>query len=230
MLSHDEILKELVEGRIVISPFDKRNLGTNSYDVTLGEWYYREQAPKKLSGIFSEDALQRLYNPYDAEDVVRVWGKQIRAIEAQGFELDDFKLKNIRREDRIIVLNPGENILAHTNEFIGGRNGITSHMRARSSFGRSSITVCRCAGMGDVGFVNRWTMEISNNSQYYTIVLVVGRRIAQIAFEAVGPSGDYTEEGKYQSHLDLEDLREAWKPSMMLPRLHLDRECLVGDP
>jgi hypothetical protein len=35
---------------------------------------------------------------------------------------------------------------------------------------------------GDVGYVNRWTMEITNNSTHYSIPLVVGRRVAQIVF------------------------------------------------
>jgi len=40
----------------------------------------------------------------------------------------------------------------------------------------------QCAGWGDVGYINRWTMEITNNSRFYAIPLVVGRRIAQIVF------------------------------------------------
>lgn len=55
-------------------------------------------------------------------------------------------------------------------------------MKARSSLGRNFIEVCKCAGWGDVGYINRWTMEITNNSRYYSIPLVVGRRIAQIVF------------------------------------------------
>lgn len=55
-------------------------------------------------------------------------------------------------------------------------------MKARSSLGRNFIEICKCAGWGDVGYVNRWTMEITNNSRYYTIPLVVGRRVAQIVF------------------------------------------------
>ncbi|MCX8513508.1 MAG: hypothetical protein ORN26_00305 [Candidatus Pacebacteria bacterium] len=43
-------------------------------------------------------------------------------------------------------MRPGETILAHTNEFIGGRNHITTMMKARSSMGRSFIEVCKCAG------------------------------------------------------------------------------------
>jgi hypothetical protein len=60
-------------------------------------------------------------------------------------------------------------------------------MKARSTWGRNFITVCKCAGWGDVGYVNRWTMEIANSSRNKHIPLVVGRRIAQIVFFEVEP-------------------------------------------
>lgn len=38
ILTDREILKELKKGTIVIDPFDRKNLGSNSYDVHLGKW------------------------------------------------------------------------------------------------------------------------------------------------------------------------------------------------
>ena len=56
-------------------------------------------------------------------------------------------------------------------------------MKARNSIGRSLLNVCSCAGQGDVGYYNRWTMELYNqDNKVRSIVLVVGRRIAQIVF------------------------------------------------
>jgi len=99
-------------------------------------------------------------------------------------------------------------------------------MKARSSLGRNFIEVCKCAGWGDVGYVNRWTMEITNNSRNYLIPLVVGRRIAQIIFFETGPilGADYTSNGKYQSSQNITKLRKEWKPEMMLPRLWADKD------
>ena len=123
-------------------------------------------------------------------------------------------------------MRPGETILAHTQEFIGGKNHITTLMKARSSTGRNFIEVCKCAGWGDVGYVNRWTMEITNNSKNYIIPLVVGRRIAQIVFFETGPirEKDYAASGKYASSTNLAELKKSWKPEMMLPRLWADRD------
>lgn len=38
ILSDTQILKEIKEGNIVIKPFNKKNLGSNSYDVHLGKY------------------------------------------------------------------------------------------------------------------------------------------------------------------------------------------------
>lgn len=38
ILSDKKILKEIKRGNIVIKPFSKKYLGSNSYDVHLGEW------------------------------------------------------------------------------------------------------------------------------------------------------------------------------------------------
>ncbi len=220
-LSDKRILAEMKKDNIVITPFIRRNLSTSSYDVTLGEWFYAEQAPKHF---------QTIYNVYDKKHTERVWGKKpLRAVTAQElFKHYKFEFDGIAPSDKVILLEPGETILAHTNEFIGGRNTITTMMKARSSLGRNFIEVCKCAGWGDVGYVNRWTMEITNNSKHYSIPLVVGRRIAQIIFFEVGPildsKADYTKSGKYQSSQSVGELKRAWKPEMMIPKMYLDRE------
>ncbi len=210
MLSNSEILENIQEGGIVIHPFDPRNLGTNSYDVTLGEFYYREQ---RVS------CIKNVYDIYDEKEVNEVWGFPFKA---SGYYL--------KPGNQYIMVEPGETILAHTNEFIGGRYNISTMMKARSSFGRNFIEVCKCAGLGDVGYINRWTMEITNNSRFYSIPLITGRRIAQIVFFKTGSTvgDDYSTSGKYQNTPDLATLEATWRPEMMLPRLYLDREVVEG--
>jgi dCTP deaminase len=220
-LSDKEILAHREQGNIVIDPFNERHLATSSYDVCLGDWFYREQAP---------NTFRVLYNPWNKRNVDAVWGKPQRAqlaeeVPAEGRLLEE---EGVRPNDQVILIEPGETILAHTQEFIGGRNCVTTMMKARSSVGRNFIEVCKCAGWGDVGFTNRWTMEITNNSRYYTIPLVVGRRIAQIIFFYTGQilGADYTKGGKYQGSTEIEILRKEWHPEMMLPRLYKDREVV----
>ena len=218
-LSDKKILEHMKAGTVVIDPFIRANLATSSYDVTLGEWYFREQPPVEH---------KKLFNIYSKSDTERIWGtKPQRAQKAKdALKNFNFTYDGILPTDKVILLEPGETILAHTNEFIGGRETVTTMMKARSSMGRIFINVCKCAGWGDVGYVNRWTMEISNSSQHYIIPLVVGRRIAQLVFFETGPivSNDYSVTGNYQSSKNLKELKKNWKPELMLPRLWNDRD------
>lgn len=219
-LSDRRILEEMKKGDIIISPFKRANLGTSSYDLTLGEWFYREQPHSKYH--------HKIYNIYSKKHTDHVWGKKPHRAEKAKVTLQkyNFHWDGIRPDDQIIMLEPGETILAHTEEFIGGKNHITTMMKARSSFGRVFVAVCKCAGWGDVGYTNRWTMEISNSSTYYSIPLVVGRRIAQMVFFETGPilGDDYTKTGKYNKTTNLNRLKREWRPRMMLPTLWADRD------
>lgn len=97
-------------------------------------------------------------------------------------------------------------------------------MQSRSTWGRNGVAVCFDAGWGDPGYINRWTMEIYNLNQRHSVVLPVGERIAQIVFMKTGPvkSAYHDLSGKYQSSLDLEELKKNWSPEQMLPRAYKD--------
>jgi dCTP deaminase len=204
ILSDKEIEAARADGSLIIEPFDQRNLGSDTYDVRLGEFYFQEHQPAWRP----QPRLRTLFDPFSKDSVSNVWGKVCRA------------------EDSTILIKPGETILAHTLEFIGGVRGITTKMFSRSSVGRSMLGVCKCAGRGDVGYFNRWTMEITSFSQYHTIPLRVGMRIAQIEFLRVGETRQVygVDRGKYQQGADLSELMRTWQPEMMLPRLYNDFE------
>lgn len=220
VLSKPEILNHYKTGNIIIEPFNPKNLGNASYDVRLGKYFYRQATMDhtQLLNPFHQMSLEKMYPK--VEEAVRV--SEIRS------KLNP--LENLKPADQVILVSPNETILAHTLEFIGGRNGIksdtavTTEMRARSSIGRIGIAVCKCAGWGDIGYVNRWTMEITNFSTSI-IPLPVGLRIAQIIFHEVAridSEDTYNERGKYQTSADLKTLKKNWKPSDMLPKLYLD--------
>lgn len=212
-LSDRRIIEAIDDGDIIIMPYDDRNLSTSSYDVTLGEHYYAAS-----TGDWT-------YNMYSKGDTRLMWGDVQQAVLAKDI-LDEDELDGIDPNDKVILLQPGQTILAHTQEFIGGLNHITTMMKARSSMGRNFIEVCKCAGWGDVGYVNRWTMEITNNSQTHPIPLVVGRRIAQIIFFETGPirGADYNASGKYGSTKSVEQMVKDWKPEDMIPKMWKDRD------
>lgn len=185
MLSDKSIMWAMKAGNIVIDPFDKRQLGTNSYDCRLGEWYF-EQDRRLDVPLYSRVLF--------SQEVRDLWGEPRQAI------------------DDLIPVRAGATILAHTIEVIGGRNGYLAKMHTRSTVARSGLSVCRCAGVGDVGYIARWTMEISNHT-HNTIWLPVGARIAQMVFEFVGETlKPY--EGNYG--------QGTWGPMDMLPSAKSD--------
>lgn len=210
----------MLDGYIIIKPFDERNLKTSSYDVTLGPHYYVEKMA--YSPI-------NFHNPFDEKKVREMW----RYRRAKPLGETALRFNGISDDEEVILLGPGERILAHTLEFIGGMSKITTKMQARSSVGRNGISVCQCAGQGDVGYFNRWTMEISNHLERHTVPLVVGRRYAQISFfegEEIHPKDDYARDaGKYQRGLTVEQLEESWSHEMMLPRQWEDRESIAAN-
>jgi dCTP deaminase len=122
---------------------------------------------------------------------------------------------------KVITIHPGETILAHTQEFIGGRGTVTTMLKTRSSLGRCLVNVCKCAGWGDIGFVSRWTLEIQNSGQL-PVVLPVGARIGQIIFfRSSHPVDSYEVHGSYQkaSPYDMAAVKAKWTPTDMLPKL-----------
>src|SRR5947209_14442513 len=107
LLSDKRIMEEIERGNIIIEPFEARQLGTNSYDVRLGPYY------------FIPNHNMVTVNFTDEEDASAFW------------------LGPYYAEDGVIRIRPGDTILAHKKEVVGVRNGINIYMRSRSCLGRS---------------------------------------------------------------------------------------------
>ena len=104
-------------------------------------------------------------------------------------------------------------------------------MQSRSTTGRIGVASCFCAGWGDPGYINRWTMEVNNLNENEYVPLPLYYRIAQIVFSATGPVGtEYSKAtGKYQSVTAdrYEELAANWRPDAMKPRSFNDVADLV---
>ena len=220
--SNTQIKSAVEDGSIVCVPFTEDNVSEASLDFTLGHYFYKQE--------FEEDA--RVYNPFDESDVARYFKGPLEAMphkewcEKHGYQL----FNNIPEDHPIIVLRPGERILAHTHEFVGIRtHGGACEVKSRSSWGRNGVAVCFDAGWVDPGYINRITLEIYNLNKHEAVVLPVGERIGQLIFHTTGPvEGGYAEgrggiSGKYQHTDDLDELIASWRPDMMLPRAYKDK-------
>jgi len=220
--SNVQITNAVKDGTIVCVPFNEKHVSEASLDFTLGHYFYKQE--------YSEDT--RVYNPFDKSDVDRYFKGPLEAMpHAQWCEENGFTLfDNIPEDHPIIVLRPGERILAHTHEFVGIRpHGGASEVKSRSSWGRNGVAVCFDAGWIDPGYINRITLEIYNLNQHESVVLPVGERIGQLIFHTTGEiDGDYSDgrkgmSGKYQHTSDLDELIATWSPDQMLPRAYKDQ-------
>lgn len=206
-----EIDEAIAQGAIVIDPFHTQQLGSNSYDVRLGTHIWRRCLQKHIQTTNPTKGIISTSQNEHSEYVVEL-GPQMY-------------LNMYEQCDEQIYLGPNERVLAHTEEFIGGTvdkkrtYAVVAHMHAKSSTGRYGITTNLCAGFGDVGYINRWTMEIANLDPVGKF-LPVGMLIAQIEFSRVAvPRKIYgTDHGYYQAGADVVVVREAWRPEMLLPK------------
>lgn len=134
ILSDSAILTAIEKGDIVISPFERSQLGSNSYDVRLGSTL----KVYDLNGMDFDNQGQFFYidakkdNPtYEIE------------IPEEGF-----------------ILMPNEFYLGSTLEYTETHKHVP-FLEGKSSTGRLSINIHATAGKGDVGFCGNWTLEIS---------------------------------------------------------------------
>ncbi len=220
--SNTDILKAVQDGTIVSVPFREENVSEASLDFTLGYYFYKQEF----------DERSKVYNPFDEDDVARYFKGPLEAMphrewcDRYGFK----EFKNIPPDHPIIVLKPGERILAHTHEFVGIRaEGGAAEVKSRSSWGRNGVAVCFDAGWIDPGYINRITLEIYNLNKHESVVLPVGERIGQLIFHHTGAvAGSYAKgrggvSGKYQHTDNLDELITSWRPETMLPRAFKDK-------
>lgn len=223
--SNTEIRQAVQDGTIISVPFNPKHVSEASLDFTLGHYFFKQE--------YREEAT--VYNPFDKTEVARYFKGPLEAMphkewcEMYGYQL----FKNIPENHPIIVLRPGERILAHTHEFIGIRtNGGAAQVHSRSTWGRNGVAVCFDAGWIDPGYINRITLEIYNLNEHESVVLPVGERMGQLVFYKTGEvDGDYAEgrggmSGKYQTTSNLKELIANWKPEDMLPRGFRDERTM----
>ena len=221
--SNTDIKAAIADETIVCVPYNPDNVSEASLDFTLGHYFYKQEYQPEATGV---------YNPFDRADVDRYFKGPLEALphkewcEKHGLTL----FENIPADHPIIVLRPGERILAHTHEFVGIRaHGGACEVKSRSSWGRNGVAVCFDAGWVDPGYINRITLEIYNLNMHESVVLPVGERIGQLIFHKTGPvEGDYSDgrggmSGKYQHTDNLDELIRTWKPEDMLPRAYKDQ-------
>lgn len=131
VLSDVKILEERDAKRILIEPFNPAQLNPNSYDVCLGRYL-------KVWKGGPDDA----YDTKAPEKVEHLW---------ELVDLEDYP--------NGYTLLPGVPYLGHTNERCGSWKYVPEY-HGRSSTARIFLN-SHLGGLGDVGFDDQWTLEIS---------------------------------------------------------------------
>ena len=183
MLTGSEIIKQRENGNIVIKPFVKDRVQPNGYDITLGRYFYRYS--NLLGSVYpSEENVDSINKIFTLYDSY-----------TGGF-----------------ILRPYEKVLAHTNEVIGTNDFYVAELATRSTLARYGVDICGSAGFGDVGYVNKWTIELLNTT-CNSITLKSGMRVGQVYFTKLEGETNIIYDSYYNANTDKE-----WKPEDMLPK------------
>ena len=181
MLTGQEIIDQVTNKRIFISPFEKNRVNPNSYNLRLSD-IILEVVPDK-NGVIDPRS------PYDV--------KQVMPIDRDSsIFFGDRKLTD--ENAKAFLLEPHKLYLSSTIETTGS-DFYVPMLSGRSSVARCGIEVHRTAGFGDIGFCGTWTLEIT---VVYPTILVAGMEIAQVYFEEPMGQTNIKYHGKYQSQTD----------------------------
>ncbi len=143
ILSDRMVLNAIAAGDIVIEPFDRKALGTNSYDVHLGPTL------KTYGTLKKRTERVEIRTEYEIEAFERT---------VLDCKRDNPTVRHSIGPDGF-VLYPGVLYLGSTVEYTETRRYVP-FLDGKSSIGRLGITIHCTAGRGDVGFCNHWTLEI----------------------------------------------------------------------
>lgn len=167
-----QIRASINEGTITCIPFREHQIEARSLLVSLGSYYYRTE----------QDSPSPLYNPLDPEDVERYFDGPFKALSyAQQSSLSGLRrAEGIAADRPVILLKPGECIIAHTYEFIGASAAYTVRLEELSGWRQSGIHVDMPTQ--ETGSVTRQSLIIRNSNTSRHVALPVAVPIARLFF------------------------------------------------
>lgn len=169
MLTGAEIERQISEGTISISDYDRSRLGPNSYNMRIGN---RFKMYKAALDKFESDI------------------RYLDSSDSYSLELVEFEIP-----DSGIILTPHEQYLVPTFECVHSDYFIPM-LTGRSSAGRAGIQVHHEAGFGDIGFNGVWTLQITT---VYPYILRPYAEISQVYFINPCGDINIKYNGKYQN-------------------------------
>lgn len=180
MLADFEIRKANDEGYLTLEPWREEQLQPVSYDLCLS----REIR-----------TTVKAFGP--GTDLIDPKGLSDSPTSIQPGTGVDYLVPGIIHPDKGYRLEPGEFMLACTEEEVTLSPAIAARVEGKSSLGRLGVQVHITAGFIDPGFSGQITLEIANVAPW-AVMLYAGIPIAQIVFTPVSmPERDYSKTGHY---------------------------------
>ena len=182
-----DIEQQVLSGNIHISPFNLKRTGVNSHDLTLSKHLaiYKRNYPSL--GILDNTYIGNLIN------------KAITAFNPYyGAILDSAKDNELERfimPETGFVLQPNVLYLGAVNEQAGSDKFVPV-LEGKSSTGRLGISVHLTAGVGDIGFQDFWTLEIT---AAVPVRVYPGMPICQVLFHDTNEIPDKLYSGNYEN-------------------------------
>lgn len=134
VLSRDEILTYIEDGKIEITPFDRSQIGPTSIDLTLGNEFRVFRKVRKIFHV-KEDV-----NYEEITEIVKV------------------------KEGDYLLLMPGELVHGITEEKIKLSEDVAGWIEGRSRYARIGLMIHVTAGLVQPACDNKQVLEISNMS------------------------------------------------------------------
>ena len=242
MLIAKQIHDAVKSREIIIEPYRSINVQPNSYDISLGEYVARwvDNSVQQRQRMYIQNINNSLISHVEEHkkdidiSVMHNWELPIGyghdfypdssdlLIDLSNIEVSElFQIEKC--ESGKIRINSGERILCHTKEFFGSDMYVPC-LATRSSIARLGLDICGSAGFGDLGYINRWTLELENNSPY-DYLLPVGTRVGQVYFhenhEDISNQMYQVYDGQYSlgtRRFSHREMIAKWQPEMMIPR------------
>lgn len=187
---------------IIIQPFSEKCMGSNSYDLHLGDTLkvYRNTIPAGMRPAIK-------YNPTKKDYDMSAWFYRRRGYINYLRNPSEYDIRNpkyllnpcdekshrtmeIKIPESGLILSPEIGYLGSTVEYTETYN-LFPYIDGKSSVGRNFILNHHTAGRGDDGFCGQWTLEIR---VLYPTVVYPNMRIGQIYYEQfTGPRRPYNE-------------------------------------
>lgn len=175
---------------IVITPFNENCMGSNSYDLHLGDllkvykctlpYGMRPAIEYKRGQIYSMRDWFWDYSAYlEYRKNPEKYDHRNPRFLLDPCDADFHKTVDLQIPKSGLILSPDIGYLGHTLEYTETYN-LFPYIDGKSSVGRNFILNHHTAGRGDDGFCGQWTLEIRT---LYPTVVYPNMRIGQIYYE-----------------------------------------------